>query len=214
MREKFNGVYMARGRLATVNSARGFRVYNEKLFREGGKEYRMWDPFRSKLAAAILNGLRRLPIQKSSDVLYLGASGGTTASHVADMTEGMVYCVEFSKRMMHELLPVCEAKKNMIPILGDAMRPQTYMNSIGSVDFIYQDVAQRDQAGILIKNIKTFSPSDAMITIKARSIDSAVNPEKIFKDEVGKLKAQYNVTEVINLSPYIKDHVLASVKVK
>jgi len=48
-------------------------------------EYRVWNPFRSKLAAAILGGVDKIHIAPGSKVLYLGAASGTTVSHVSDI---------------------------------------------------------------------------------------------------------------------------------
>lgn len=63
-------------------------------------EYRTWNPFRSKIAAAIVGGIENIYITPGCKVLYLGAASGTTVSHVADLVgpEGAVYAVEFSKR--------------------------------------------------------------------------------------------------------------------
>ena len=85
-------------RIATRNLAYGRNVYGERLVKIDEDEYRLWDPFRSKLAAAIMKGLRHLPLKPGSKVLYLGAASGTTASHVSDIIgpDGYVYCVEFS----------------------------------------------------------------------------------------------------------------------
>ena len=49
----------------------------------------MWNPFRSKLAAAILGGIGNIYIKPGAKVLYLGAASGTTVSHVSDIV-GMV----------------------------------------------------------------------------------------------------------------------------
>lgn len=48
-------------------------------------EYRVWNPFRSKLAAAILGGVDNIWIVPGAKVLYLGAASGTTVSHVSDL---------------------------------------------------------------------------------------------------------------------------------
>ena len=48
-------------------------------------EYRVWNPFRSKLAAAILGGIDSIHMKPGSKVLYLGAAAGTTVSHVSDI---------------------------------------------------------------------------------------------------------------------------------
>ena len=45
----------------------------------------MWNPFRSKIAAAILGGVDNLYIAPGMKVLYLGAASGTSVSHVADI---------------------------------------------------------------------------------------------------------------------------------
>jgi len=212
MKKIFPGVYEVHRKLATKNSSPGYRVYGEKLFREGGVEYRQWDPFRSKLAAAIKNGLTNWPFKKDSTILYLGASSGTTPSHLSDTTSGFIYCIEYSKRMMRELVPVCQKKPNMIPLLGDANRPQQYLPLTSPVDIIYQDVAQPNQAEILLKNASYYKPDNALFLIKARSIDSSQNPKKIFRAEVEKLKPVFEVLEVVTLEPYEKDHILVNLR--
>lgn len=71
-------------------------------------EYRVWNPFRSKLAASILSGVDNIHIKPGSKVLYLGAASGTSVSHVSDLVgpEGSVYAVEFSHRSgMHPSRP-------------------------------------------------------------------------------------------------------------
>ncbi|MDD5111324.1 MAG: fibrillarin-like rRNA/tRNA 2'-O-methyltransferase [Candidatus Altiarchaeota archaeon] len=214
MNQKFPGVYMVDGQIATENSVPGYRVYDEKLLKQQNREYRLWDPFRSKLAAAILKGLRTLPINRDSNVLYLGASTGTTASHIADITKRYVYCVEVSQRMMRELLPVCRNKNNMLPILGDAKHPESYAPMIGPVDVVYQDVAQKNQAEILLRNMDYYKAKYALLSIKARSISSVKDPRQVFREELGLLRQRYDVVETIDLKPYDKDHVMASVRAR
>lgn len=57
------------------------------IFQNDGEkiEYRVWNPFRSKLAAAILGGIDQIHMPPGSKVLYLGAASGTTVSHVSDI---------------------------------------------------------------------------------------------------------------------------------
>jgi len=212
MREIFNGVYSLDDKLATKNLVKGIKVYGEKLIQIDDAEYRSWNPHRSKLSAAILNGLKNLPIKKDSKALYLGAASGTTASHMSDMMyEGMIYCVEFSPRMVRDLLNVCENRPNMVPVLADARRPESYQSLLEKVDLIYQDVAQPNQSEILIKNVEFYLKpgGKAIIAIKARSIDSTKKPETIIKNELKKIKKSLKVKEVVDLTPYAKDHCLA-----
>jgi len=206
-------VYIVEGKLATLNSTPGYRVHGERLVRMKDSEYRIWDPYRSKVAAALAKGLKNFPVNRKSFVLYLGASSGTTASHIADIAD-TVYCVEFSKRMMRELLKVCERKENMIPILADARHPWEYSNTTASVDVLIQDVAQPNQSSILLNNHDVFKFNDALLSIKARSINSAGDPKKVFKVEVDKLRERFNVLQEINLNPYEEDHILVNLKAK
>ena len=50
-------------KLATENLVAGNQVYKEKLVNKKGIEYRVWNPFRSKLAAVIMNGLEIFPFK-------------------------------------------------------------------------------------------------------------------------------------------------------
>jgi len=213
MREVFEGVFSVGGKIATANTTPGYRVYNEKTVKEGKAEYRIWDPYHSKVAAAMAKGLKSFPVKRSSFVLYLGASTGTTASHIADIAD-TVYCVEFSRRMMRELLLVCERKQNMIPILADARHPWEYTNTVAQVDVLIQDVAQPDQAGIVLNNHDTFKFKDAMLSIKARSINSVKDPAKVFKAEVEKLRGRFTILQEIDLQPYEEDHILVNLRAK
>jgi rRNA 2'-O-methyltransferase fibrillarin len=163
-------IFIARGAkedmLVTVNLTPGESVYGEKRIEieegEGEtmkkKEYRQWNPFRSKLAASILGGVKNIYMQPGSKVLYLGAASGTTVSHVADIvgTEGAVYAVEFSHRTGRELLEMAKKRTNVIPIIEDARKPQKYRMLVPMVDVIFEDVAQPDQARILAVNAHFF----------------------------------------------------------
>lgn len=216
--EKFLGVFLVNGKLATLSFAPGTRVYGEKLVREGESEYRMWDLYRSKLAAAIHKGLKELPIKPGSTVLYLGAATGTTPSHVSDIvgSSGTVFCVEFAQRSMRDLLSVCERRQNMLPIMGDARQPEQYAEGIGKVDVVYQDVAQPDQADIFIKNSKLFLKKGGwgMIAIKSQSIDVTRQPRKVFEEFVSQVGSEIGVKEQIELSPYDLEHLFITGKKK
>jgi len=223
--EKFPGVYWAKledgsRKLATLNLAPGRIVYGERLVSYKGEEYRIWDPFRSKLAAAILNNLQTVPIRPEHKVLYLGAATGTTASHVSDIVghKGHVYCIEFAQRVMRELISnVCAYRPNMSPILADARFAENYRMLVETVDDIYCDIAQPEQARILADNADMFlTPSgQVMLAIKSRSIDVTKAPSEIYQQEIEVLKKRgFKVGEVINLEPYEKAHVMVVAEFK
>ena len=118
--ENLNGVYIIKDHIATENLTRGKKVYGEKLVEVEDKEYRIWEQRRSKLGAAILNGMKTFPFKEDSKILYLGASSGTTPSHISDIAKkGTIWCVEFSPRMMRSLVELSRTRINMIPIPSD-----------------------------------------------------------------------------------------------
>jgi len=202
-------------RLATRNLAPGMTVYGERLIRYEGAEYRVWDAFRSKLAAVILKGVQTVPIKPDHRVLYLGAASGTTASHVSDIVgeKGHVYCVEFASRSLRELVSnVCTYRLNMSPFLEDARFPEKYAMFIpGKVDDIYCDVAQPEQAKVLADNADYFLKASGwiMLAVKAQSIDVTKAPSEIYQREVKVLKSRgFSVEEVVQLEPYDKAHAM------
>jgi fibrillarin-like pre-rRNA processing protein len=202
-------------RLSTKNLVPGRNVYGERLLRFEGVEYRIWDAFRSKLAAAILKDLQVVPIQPEHSVLYLGAASGTTASHVSDIVgeDGHVYCVEFASRSLRELVDnVCAYRFNMSPILQDARFPEKYRMLIrGKVDDIYCDIAQPEQAKVLSDNADVFLKEDGwiMFAVKAQSIDVTKEPSVVYRSETKVLKARgFRVEQVVPLEPFDKAHVM------
>ena len=203
-------VYTEEDWLYTANLVPGVTVYTEKLVTEGDTEYRSWNPNKSKLAAGILNGLQTFPFSPESVVLYLGAASGTTASHISDVCcKGFVFCVEFSPRTARELVYTCEKRDNMIPILEDASKPESYTDVVTEVDIIYQDIAQPNQSEILKRNfIFLKEKGDAFICIKSRSIDVTAEPHSIFKKEAKFLRKFLEIQERIPLEPYEKDHLM------
>ena len=202
-------------RLATRNLVPGRVVYGERLVRFKKVEYRVWDAFRSKLAASILKGVQVVPIVAGSRVLYLGAASGTTPSHVSDIVgeAGRVYCVEFASRSIRELVNnVAAYRVNMSPFLEDARFPEKYAMFIpGKVDCIYCDIAQPEQAKVLADNADVFLKASGwvMLAVKAQSIDVTRDPAEIYRQEAKVLKKRgFGVKEIVDLEPYDKAHAM------
>jgi len=215
--QNFKNVYWivdGKKQLATRSLTPGIRVYDETLREIGGIEYRIWNPKRSKLAAAIHNGLRNFPFRKGSRVLYLGIASGTTASHISDVIEesGIIFGVEVAHWVIRDLLRVAEFRKNIVPILESARRPQNYSWLVTEVDVIYEDVAQPDQVDILLRNSDLFLKSGgiAMIAVKASSIDVTLPPKKIYKRVEREVleTGRYELLETVDLSPYDPKHAI------
>lgn len=201
-------------KLATRNLSPGHAVYGERLVKYRDTEYRLWDPYRSKLAASIMNGLKTVPLQPDHKVLYLGAASGTTASHVSDIVgkNGQVYCVEFAARSIRELVVnVCAFRSNMSPILADARLPEQYAALVGKVDDVYCDIAQPEQARILADNADAFLVLKGwiMFAIKSQSIDVTKQPNQVYEQEMKTLRTRkFAIEQVVYLEPYDKAHAM------
>ncbi|MFX0100779.1 MAG: fibrillarin-like rRNA/tRNA 2'-O-methyltransferase [Candidatus Hodarchaeota archaeon] len=204
-----NGVF-----LATRNLIPGNQVYGEKIFKvSDDEEYRDWNPRRSKLCGFLKNKGKEFHVKEGSKILYLGAANGTTVSHVSDIIgeSGRIYALEFSARSIRELVQRLGERKNVVPILADATKPDQYRSLIPEdVDVLYQDIAQPEQSRILLDNINVFLKKEGYfyIAIKARSIDVSKDPAIVFKKEISILKRSgLDILEEKDLSPYTEDHV-------
>jgi len=218
-KHRHEGIFLAKGKeqaLLTLNLVPGESVYGEKriaIEEQGGTkvEYRVWNPFRSKLAAAVMGGVEQIHIKPGTKVLYLGAASGTSVSHVSDLVgpTGLVYAVEFSHRSGRDLVNLAKKRTNIIPIVEDARHPQKYRMLVGMVDVVFSDVAQPDQARIVALNSQYFLKNGGhfVISIKANCIDSVAAPEAVFAREVAKLKEDgFRPQEQLTLEPYERDH--------
>jgi fibrillarin-like pre-rRNA processing protein len=204
-------------KLATENLVVGNQVYKEKLITKKRIEYRLWEPFRSKLAAAIMNGLEVFPFQDKSTVLYLGVSTGTTISHISDIVgpNGIIFGIEHASRVARDFLDrVATYRKNIIPILQDARKPEEYFSMFGKVDVVYVDIAQPDQTEIAITNCKMYLKKNGylFLVIKTRSIDVTKPPKQIINEEIQKIKEKFDILQTIDLHPYDKDHAIVIAK--
>ncbi|KAI5810250.1 fibrillarin [Peziza echinospora] len=226
---RHGGVFVAHGKedmLVTKNLTPGEAVYGEKRISVetpldasaitddktmAKTEYRVWNPFRSKLAAGILGGLDEIYIKPGAKVLYIGAASGTSVSHVADIVgpTGLVYAVEFSHRSGRDLINMAKKRTNVIPIIEDARMPMKYRMLVGMVDCVFADVAQPDQARIVGLNCHLFlkDKGGVVISIKANCIDSTAAPEAVFAREVEKMREErIKPLEQLTLEPFERDH--------
>lgn len=213
---KLYGVHTIEGKLATKSMLKGFRIHGEKIVNVDSDEYRIWDPRRSKLAAAIKKGLKTWPFRKGVKILYLGAAAGVTLSFISDIigNEGKIYAVEFSPECMRELLVRCEKRENVWPILADARFPQKYA-FVGSVDVLFEDVAQPDQDRILVQNARFLKKGGiAMMAVKSQSIDVSKKPKAVYKKVIKTLEKTFEVVEHFTLDPYEKHHMFLVLRKK
>ncbi len=204
-------------RLVTENLVTGNKTYKEKLISMNKREYRTWDPYRSKLAASIIKKLNASSIKNGSSVLYLGASTGTTVSHISDIvgTHGKIFAVEHSSRVAREFIHrVALHRSNIFPIMEDARHPQKYFSIYEKVDIVYSDIAQQNQTEIAIINCRRYLKKNGylFLVIKTRSIDVTKEHKKIVTDEIKKLKRYFLINQRIDLQPYDRYHSMVLAK--
>lgn len=216
MQEISPAVFRDGTHLFTANLVLGTRVYGEKLVRHSSEELREWAPERSKLAAALTKGMREMPITKRSKVLYLGASTGTTISHISDIVgkDGIVYAVEFSERVFHPLLGLAKERKNIVPLLADARKPELYF-WVEECDLVYCDVADPQQTALFVRNCGEFLKKDChgLLAVKSQSIDVTKLPQQVYQEEARELKKEgFTITQIIDLEPYEQKHAMIVVR--
>jgi len=204
--------------LATLNITPGVTFYGEQLITLGDREYRIWNPYRSKLAAAIFKGLKNFPITYGCKVLYLGVASGTTCSHISDIVgeKGHIWGVDFAPRPLREFIEnLSKIRVNVSPVFGDVRHPERYLHLVPKVDVLYADLAQPDQANLVVKNAKIYLVKRGwiLVAIKSRSIDVTRKPEEIYCEQSEILKNHgFSILDLIDLEPYEKDHAMIIAK--
>jgi len=194
--------------LYSRNLVPGTAVYGEKLVSIEGAEYRLWDPRRSKLAAYMLLSGKGGEIKQGDTVLYLGASTGTTVSHISDIVDaGQIYAIEVSKRTFRELIRNCAPRKNVLPMLGDARDEDLMAGIITKADYLYSDVAQRDQVQIFVSNFNRYKCRSGILMLKCRSIDVSAEPAVVARESVAAIRNRgLKCDEPLNIGAFEKDH--------
>ena len=218
MDKKFEGIYSNGKKLFTQNLVCGAKVYGEKLVVDAGTEYRECNPFKSKYCAAIANGLKTNIFGKDSVVLYLGSAEGTTVSHVSDLvgSKGVIFCVDLSEIAMQKLNALAKIRENIFPILSDAQKIDNYSEYLDEgVDVLFQDVSQRNQTEIFLKNAVFLKKgSFGALSLKTKSISQSKGKKQILEEETAKLEYTFEIEQIVNLEPFEKEHYLILVRKK
>jgi len=202
--------------LFTRNAEPGVKVYGELLRSADGVEYRGWDPWRSKLAALLVQGAPPDLLARPRAVLYLGAAHGTTASHLSDLWPGTpIFVVEKSPSSFAPLLALARRRANLLPILADAQLPERYRADVGEVDLLYQDVAQRDQVRIFRENAEAClgAHGRGILMLKVRSVTQRRPAAAIVRESrAGLGQAGFSIDGEWSLSPFAREHVALAVR--
>jgi len=188
-------------------------VYGERWIQSNGRDYRSFEPGRSKLAAAITRGWTGDLPRPGEQWLYLGAASGTTASHVADLLgpSGRVYAVEKSVRPFARLYALSNRWPNLLPILADAREPGRYSDLVPEVDGVYADIAQADQLTIVRRNAELFlraAGSPLLIALKTASMGRDRAPAGHLARGEEALEGVVDLEPSVKLDPFHRAHYL------
>ena len=206
-----SGVYTDGRDLYTRSLAKGAPGPGRRVITDDGQEYRSFPPTGSKLAALVKTGVERWPFRPRSQVLYLGAGAGTTASYMSDICpEGRIVAVEFAPEPFRKMVELAKGRFNIVPVLADAHHTGAYSAHVGGrVDVLYQDVAQRDQWEIAHRNALAFLNPDGwlVLMVKSRSIDVSRPPAQVYAD-IGRAieGTEFRVKEFLDIGQYEHEH--------
>lgn len=210
------GVYREGRDLFTANALPGQKVYGETLRTVRGTEYRLWDPFRSKLAAYLARGAPAEVFGTVRKALYLGGAHGTTVSHLSDAwPAAQIFVIEKSPTAFGPLLALARRRANLLPILADAQLPERYAADVGGVDLLYQDVAQRNQVAIFAENARTCleRTGRGILMLKVRSVTQRRPPAVVAREAKGQLRTEgFPVWNESGLAPFSREHVAFAVR--
>ena len=166
----------------------------------------------------VMKGCTNAGIRKGDVVLYLGASHGYTCSFVSDMVgeEGLIFAVDPAPRVMRDLVFLAEKRKNIAPVMADANHPEEYVSRVCEADIVYQDIAQKNQQDIFVRNCELFLKKGGygLLAVKARSIDVKRKPKQLFEEIRQNLEKIFTVIDYKTLDPFEKDHCMIIVKKK
>jgi fibrillarin-like pre-rRNA processing protein len=165
------------------------------------------DPNKSKWKAAIERGLD-LSLKGDENILYLGASSGTTVKELSKETKGTIFAVEKSYQMAIPLVKLAQSRNNIAPLFCDAQDITYLQEKIGNfgIDIIFCDIPTMNPVDI-IKRASSLAKIETKIyfVLKTQSIRQD-DPKKIFKEVSKKLELDFNILESTYLEPFHKKH--------
>ncbi len=207
----------------TLSADGSNKVYGETTRKNRNKVWRRWDPFRSKLGAAMLrtkNHPEDLLPDLGSTIVYLGAAHGTTISHIHDhicgnknKNGGRLISVDISPRCLRDLNLLANRRPGIIPVLGDARKFETWSHLIPrGADWLFQDVSQAGQVDIFIKACKSCLKKNSIALLSLKGASERFNEggdAAIFLETENKLiESGMELIESIRLSGFEEQHML------
>jgi len=170
-------------------------------------EKRKWESETSKWKAALDAGMD-VRLNGEENILYLGASSGTTVGHLSNKTKGIIFAVEKAYQMAIPLVRLCERKDNIVPLVCDAGDVDYIREKVdgNDIDILFCDIPSGNQVNILIKASSLVNKDcKILFSLKTQSI-SQDDPKKTMKAVEKELRNVFEVKDVKSLEPHHKKH--------
>jgi fibrillarin-like pre-rRNA processing protein len=106
---------------------------------------------------------------------------------------------------------VAERWTTLLPILGDARDPTVYAGLVPPADGIYVDIAQPDQAEILLRNAALLlrgAGSRVLIALKTASMGRDATALEHVRQAESMLSARVDLAATVRLDPFHRGHYL------
>ena len=204
-------------KLATLSNVSTNQDYEENLVEMNGKQYSIWNPYMSKLAAAIINGIEIFPILKKTKILYVDPATEKTVKHISDIVgiNGKIFVVRnIIKNSKNFLEQIAKNRSNIFTIIPDKTNPARLTGMTETVDVIYIDIAEHNQTEIAIQNCKNHLRIGGflMLIVPTKNIDFTSNPSKKNQEERKKLQTSFDIIQEINLTDFFKEYSMVIAK--
>ena len=191
--------------------------YKENLVEINVKQYSIWNPYMSKLAAAIINGIEIYPILKKTKILYVDPATEKTVKHISNIVgiNGKIFAVrDVMKNSKNFLEQIVKNRSNIFTIIPDKTNPARLTGMTETVDVIYIDIAEHNQTEIAIQNCKNHLRIGGflMLIVPTKNIDFANNPSKKNQEERKKLQTSFDIIQEINLTDFFKEYSMVIAK--
>ena len=200
--------------LATKNIVEGTKTHKEKIVIVNGEEFLEWNPYKSKLAAAIRNGLQILPIIKNSKVICVNPLEESTVLHISNIvgSGGSVFIIDVDKNKKNFLNQLADTHKNIIPIYDTVDELSSSSSITGKVDAFYVDIPESEQIETIVKKYGSLLKNEGFLMLVVKKDDNVIIENDIagwmaeqraglnkVREITTKLKSQFEIIQEINL---------------
>ena len=200
--------------LATKNMVKGTKTRKEKIVIVNNEEFLEWNPYKSKLAAAIRNGLQILPIIKNSKVVCINLPEESTILHISNIvgSGGSVFVIDVNKNKKSFLNKLVNTHKNIIPIY-DTVDELSFSSSVtGKVDALYVDIPESEQIEQIVEKYGSLLKNEGFLMLIAKKDNNAILENDVvgwiaeqraglnkIREITNKLRSQFEIIQEINL---------------